>query len=203
MNEQSGSFFALSAPMRELTRITAVSLVLLIGIGFAAGLLRPGSMDPLMVRFTDAAAEIGLYQIEGFDLMITILANNLFSLLLAIAVGLVPYLHLSALMLGLNALLIGALGAWYQTSGRGLFAYLAGTLPHGITEGAALVCSCAAGLYVCRATTWAAGGKVEWRTVSRTLRECLRVYTRFVVPLSIASAALEAFVTPLIFSRFL
>lgn len=205
MNERSSAktYFALSDPMRELTGITTVSFFVLIAFGLIAGMLRPASVEPLLTRFTSAAAEIGLYQVDGFDLMVTILANNLFSLLLAIALGLVPFLHLPALMLGVNALLIGGLGAYYQTSGRGVAAYLAGTLPHGITEAASLILSCAAGLYVSRATTWAASGRVEWKTVARTLQECLRVFTRWIVPLSIVSAALEAFVTPLIFSRFL
>jgi uncharacterized membrane protein SpoIIM required for sporulation len=39
--------------------------------------------------------------------------------------------------------------------------------------------------------------------VARVLSESLRCFTRWIVPLTIVSSALEAFVTPLVFSRFL
>ncbi|MBE7003995.1 MAG: stage II sporulation protein M [Ruminococcaceae bacterium] len=205
MNERNGlaAYYAISAPLRELIRTTAISFLLLIGIGFSLAYLRPESLDPLLVSYTDAAAEIGLYQVGGWQLMITILSNNFLALLMAIALGLFPFLHLPALMLGFNSLLVGALGAYYLRSGRGLAAYLAGTLPHGITESAALVFSCAAGLYVCRASTWGVTGRVDAKTVARVLSESLRCFTRWIVPLTIVSSALEAFVTPLVFSRFL
>lgn len=197
------SFFALPAPLWEEAWKTAVAFLLLIAAGYSLSAVRPESFDPLLRLFTGAAASIGMYQVKGGVLMATLLSNNLLALLVAIAVGLIPLLHLSALSLGLNAMLIGALAAYYRRSGLGLAAYLAGTLPHGVTEGAALVLACAAGLYVCRATTYAALRRVDRRTVARTLGEVLRVYTHWIVPLLILSAALEAFVTPLIFGRFL
>ena len=197
------AYFALPAPLWEETWKTAVSFLLLIMVGYTLAAMCPESVDPLMRLFTGAAASAGMYQVKGGVLMATILSNNLLTLLVAISVGLIPLLHLSALSLGLNAMIIGALAAYYRRSGLGLAAYLAGTLPHGVTEGAALVLACAAGLYVCRATTYAMLGRVDRRMVARTLGEVLRAYTHWVVPLLVLSAALEAFVTPLIFGRFL
>lgn len=205
MNERPSirEFFALSGAMRELATTTAAAFGTLVAVGYSIALWMPGSVDTLLRTFTDAAANIGLYQVEGLPLMATILANNLLALLLVIAAGLVPILHLPALSLGVNALLIGGLAAYYRTTGRGLAAYLAGTLPHGVTEMSALVLACAAGLYVCRATTYGVLRRVDRKTVARTLSEALRVYIHWVVPLLLVSAALEAFVTPLIFSLFL
>ena len=197
------TYFALPAPLWEETWKTGVSFFLLIVIGYSLSLARPESIDPLLRMFTGAAASAGMYQVKGGVLMVTILSNNLLVLLVAVSVGLIPLLHLSALSLGLNALLMGALAAYYRRSGLGLPAYLAGTLPHGITESAALVLACAAGLYVCRATTYAVFGRVDRKMVARTLGQCLRAYTHWIVPLLVLSAALEAFVTPLIFGRFL
>ncbi len=197
------SFFSLPQALWEETRVTGAALVVLICVGFAIATFRPEWVEPMLRAFTDAAAEMGLYQASNWNLMAVILANNLLTLLTVIAAGLLPLLHLPALSLGLNALLIGGLGAFYQRSGLGLAAYLAGTLPHGVAELSALALSCAAGLYLCRATTYALLGRVDRKTVSRTLGECLRVYTHWIVPLLIVSAALEAFVTPLIFGQFL
>ena len=197
------TYFALPAPLWEETWKTAVSFLLLILVGYSLAAARPESVDPLLRLFTGAAASAGVYQVKGGVLMATILSNNLLTLLVSVSVGLIPLLHLSALSLGLNAMMIGALASYYRRSGLGLVAYLAGTLPHGVTESAALVLACAAGLYVCRATTYAVLGHVDRKMVARTLGECLRAYTHWIVPLLILSAALEAFVTPLIFGRFL
>ena len=205
MNGQTSikAFFALPPPLWAQIRTTAAAFGLLIAIGFALGTLRPESVDPLLRLFTTAAASAGLYQVNGAALMATILANNLLSLLVIIAVGLVPFLRLSAFSLGLNAMLIGGLAAYYRRSGLGLAAYFAGTLPHAFTELAALILACAAGFYLCRAVGGVVFGDGSSRTVARTLSECLRVYTHWVVPLLIVSAFLEAFVTPLIFGQFL
>ena len=203
MSRSLKTYFALPAPLWEETWKTAVAFLLLILTGYSFAAAHPESLDPLLRMFTGAAASTGVYQVKGGVLMATLLSNNLLALLVAISVGLVPLLHLSALSLGLNAMVIGALAAYYRRSGLGLAAYLAGTLPHGITESAALVLACAAGLYVCRATTYAVFGRVDRRMVARTLGEVLRAYTHWIVPLLILSAALEAFVTPLIFGQFL
>ena len=197
------TYFALPAPLWEETWKTGVSFLLLILLGYSFAAARPEAVDPLLRLFTGAAASAGIYQVTGGALMTTILSSNLLALLVSISAGLIPLLHLSALSLGLNAVFIGALAAYYRRSGLGLAAYLAGTLPHGVTESAALVLACAAGLYVCRATTYALFGRVNSKTVARTLGEGLRVYTHWIVPLLVLSAALEAFVTPLIFGRFL
>lgn len=197
------SFFALPRTLLEEIRTVAVSFAFLTAIGYILALVRPDSVKPLLSLFTEAAASIGIYDVDQMALMVTILSNNLLSLLVIIASGLIPFLHLPALSLGVNALLIGGLGAYYQQSGLGIPAYLAGTVPHGITELAALSVGCASGLFLCRATTYAATGHVNAKTVAQTLSVCLRAYVHWVVPLLAVSAFLEAFATPLLLNLFL
>lgn len=67
--------------------------------------------------------------------------------------GLIPFVPLSALALGTNALLLGAFAALYQHHGIGLGVYFIGILPHGIFELPALILSCALGLLICRTGT--------------------------------------------------
>lgn len=67
--------------------------------------------------------------------------------------GLIPFLPLSALALGTNALMLGAFAAIYQQQGIGLGVYVLGVLPHGIFELSALILSCALGLLICRTGT--------------------------------------------------
>ena len=115
MNQKSAvrAFFALPPHLVELVRTTAGAFAVLLAVGFTLGSLRPEAVEPLMRMFTNAAAGAGLYQVEGASLMALILANNLLSLLLVIAGGLVPFLRLPAFSLGLNA------GWPRSTSGRG------------------------------------------------------------------------------------
>ena len=187
--------------MRQKIKDAAIAFVILIVIGFLAGLLRPELTDRLLGMFTDAVGA-GLYELDDGALMAALLVNNLFSALVPVAIGLVPFLHLSAFSLGLNAILLGAFAAYYQRSGFGLAAYLAGTAPHGVTELAALSIACGAGLYLCDTVTGRLLGRDTEHTVAQCLGDCLRVYTRFVVPLLIVSALVEAFVTPRIFALF-
>lgn len=187
--------------MREKIKDAAAAFVILIAIGFAAGTLRPKATDWLLAYFTDAVGA-GLYELDAGALMAALLVNNLVSALVPIAVGLVPFLHLSALSLGINAILLGAFAAYYQRSGFGLAAYLAGTAPHGVTELAALSIACGAGLYLCDTVTGRILGRDTPRTTAQCLSDCLRVYVRFVAPLLIFSALMEAFVTPRIFALF-
>ena len=196
-------FFLLSpALLLHILRAGAAFLILLL-IGFFAGLLRPELTEPMLRLYTGTAADAGLYQVESGALMATILANNLLSALAPIAVGLIPFLYLSAFSLGLNAVIFGALAAYYQTSGLGLPAYLAGTLPHGVAELPALVISCGAGLYLCETVTGRVLGRDSAPPAPQALGEALKAYTHWVAPLLLIASALEAFVTPRIFALFM
>ena len=204
MNQQTlRAFFALPPHLRRQIHVTGYAFAALILIGFTAGMVRPEAIEPLMRLFVNAAADAGLYQVQGASLAASILSNNLLALLSAIAMGLVPFVHLPAMELGVNAMLIGGLGAFYIREGLGLSAYLAGTVPHGVFELPALVISCACGLYVCRAVTNSILGNGNAKAVATVLSQCLRVYVHYVLPLLAVSAALEAFVTPLILGQFL
>ena len=180
----------------------AWAFLALMAIGFAAGLLRPESTFPLMERFSLAAAEAGMYELDSGALMLTLLVTNLLTCLLAIAVGLVPFLRLTALFLGMNALLLGAFAAWYAQSGPGLAAYLAGTAPHGLTELSALTLCCGAGLYLCDCVTLRMLGRESGPTAASALGRCLRLFLRYAAPLLALSALLEAYVTPRLFALF-
>ena len=187
--------------MRQRIRQSAIAFVILIVIGFAAGTLRPEWTEGMLRLFTDAVGA-GLYELDAGALFTALLVNNLFSALAPIAVGLIPFLHLSAFSLGLNALLVGAFAAYYRTSRLGLAAYLAGTLPHGVTELAALSVACGAGLYLCDTVTGRILGREDTPPAAQVIGEALRVYARAVVPLLFVSALIEAFVTPRILSLF-
>ena len=197
------AFFALPPRRWEQFRVTALALAVLICVGYAVGLARPEAIEPLLALFVASAGDLIAQEPSGAVLMWAIFANNLTAMFSAMLAGLVPFLRLPALELGMNALLLGGLAAYYRQNGLGLASFLAGTLPHGITELSALALACASGLYLCRAVSGRLLKREGAPSVRRTFGECVRAYVRWILPLALVSAAIETYVTPLIFERFL
>lgn len=196
-------YFRLPPPLLTQVRNAAVAFLALIVIGFAVSLLRPDATYALLEFFMSRVAGAGMFEMGAGGLFAAVLVNNLLSAFMPITLGFLPFVRLPAFSLGLNAILLGAFAAYYQTSGLGLAAYLAGTVPHGVTELAALTISCGAGLYLCDVVTGRLLGRETEPTVGQAWRDCLRAYARWVLPLLFLSALIEAFLTPLIFNLFL
>ena len=196
-------YFDIPQSLREIIKVTALAFLALALIGFVLGLLRPETITPLLDMFARMVEENDLAEIEGAELMAEILTNNLTALFLAMFLGMIPFLRLPAMELGLNALLLGAMASVYQREGISLAAYFAGTLPHGITELSALVIAIAAGLNLCRAVSDTLLRRAEKGAVLRAVADAMLLYARFVMPLLLVSAFIEAFVTPSLMARFL
>ena len=128
-------------------------------------------------------------------MMATLFFNNVTASLLAMLYGLIPFVPLSALALGTNALLLGAFAALYQHHGIGLGVYFIGILPHGIFELPALILSCALGLLICRTGTEKLRKRSDVSFLRRVL-DCNRVFLSFVAPLLLVAALVEAYITP-------
>lgn len=128
-------------------------------------------------------------------MMATLFFNNITASLLSMLYGLIPFLPLSALALGTNALMLGAFAAIYQQQGIGLGVYVLGVLPHGIFELSALILSCALGLLICRTGTERIFKKSDTPFFRRVL-DCIRVFLTFSVPLLLVAALIETYVTP-------
>lgn len=195
-------FFTLPAPLWEQIRVTAGAFGVLVLVGFVVGLVRPAAVEPLLNLFSDMIELRGMEQLAGMELAESIFSNNLFALFWAIMLGFLPFLRLPALELGLNALLLGGFAAYYRHGGGSLVFYLAGVLPHGVTELSALVVSCASGLWLCRTVTDRILGREDTPTIRETFGGCMRAYVRYIAPLLLISALIETFVTPAILSQF-
>ena len=114
---------------------TAAAFAVLAVLGFAAGMLFPDAAQQLLDRFAAQLEQLGLSSnVPQSQMMATLFFNNVTASLLAMLYGLIPFVPLSALALGTNALLLGAFAALYQHHGIGLGVYFIGILPHGIFE---------------------------------------------------------------------
>ena len=107
------------------------------------------------------------------------------------------------LILFSNAFLIGAMGAYYRINGMPLSVFLAGILPHGVFELPALVLASACGVYLCRNMGRLVVGGPGRVPMVELLCGLLRVLLLTVMPLTVAAAFIEAYVTPAVMAFFL
>ena len=88
---------------------TAAAFAVLAVLGFAAGMLFPDAAQQLLDRFAAQLEQLGLSSnVPQSQMMATLFFNNVTASLLAMLYGLIPFVPLSALALGTNALLLGA-----------------------------------------------------------------------------------------------
>lgn len=178
---------------------TAAAFGVLTLLGFAVSLARPELAQGVLERFTAQIEQLGLTSdVPQSQMMATLFFNNVTASLLSMLYGLIPFLPLSALALGTNALMLGAFAALYLLQGLGLGVYLVGILPHGIFELTALILACTLGLLICRTGTDRIRRKKEAVPLWPRLQDCLRVFLFAVVPLLALAALVEAYVTPVL-----
>ena len=89
-----------------------------------------------------------------------LLANNLRACAVTMLYGLIPFVRLPALALGVNAVLLGGLAACYAATDTTMLLYAASLLPHGIFELPALILAFSMGLYICGHLTRPSSGRV-------------------------------------------
>ena len=178
---------------------TAAAFAVLAVLGFAAGMLFPDAAQQLLDRFAAQLEQLGLSSnVPQSQMMATLFFNNVTASLLAMLYGLIPFVPLSALAIGTNALMLGAFAALYLMQGYGLGVYLVGILPHGVFELTALILACTLGLLICRTGTDRLRRKKEAVPLWPRLQDCLRVFLFAVVPLLALAALIEAYITPVL-----
>lgn len=179
---------------------TAMAFLVLAVVSFAVGAAVPSLSEQVVAQFQQMVTQQGLAQQEDNVLLWSIFRNNLRAMTMCILYGLFPYLYLSALPLGINALLLGFMGAFYVNHGHSLAVYLLGVLPHGIFEITALLVAIACGLHLCAAVT----GRLrrgEGSGLRLLLPQLLRVLLLQLAPLVLLAALIETYVTPVILTH--
>ena len=99
---------------------TAAAFGVLVLLGFAAGMIFPDMAQQTLQNFAAQVEQLGLTDdVPQSQMMATLFFNNITASLLSMLYGLIPFLPLSALALGTNALMLGAFAAIYQQQGIG------------------------------------------------------------------------------------
>lgn len=182
---------------------SAIAFPLLAVLAFFICMFLPELREQLVALVMDTISGIGAIKEDGTLSALGIFSNNLQACAFTMVYGLIPFLQLPALALGINAMLLGVLAAWYVSEGLSLLAYLAALLPHGILELPALILAFSMGLYVCGHLT----RRCRRDKSALHVWDCLVLISRMLllvlIPLLAVAAVTEAYVTPVIASLFL
>lgn len=189
--------------LREEVQRSAMAFCVLVVLAFGVSLALPDLRDQAVALVLETMNGIGAVKEDGTLSALGIFLNNLRACAFTMVYGLIPFLQLPALALGVNALLLGVLAAWYVSEGLSLLAYLAALLPHGILELPALILAFAMGLYVCGHLTRRCRKDENTLHLWDCLVQISRMLLLVLVPLLAAAALVEAYVTPVVASLFL
>lgn len=182
---------------------TAIAFPLLAVLAFAAYMVLPDLRARLVDLVMDAMNGLNVTGENGSLSALGLLSNNVRACAFTMVYGLIPFLRLPAMALGVNAMLLGVLAAWYVSEDISMLGYLAAIVPHGIFELPALVLAFAMGLYVCGQLT----RRCRRDESALHVWDCLALISRMLllvlIPLLALSAVVEAYVTPVIASLFI
>ncbi|MDD3347538.1 stage II sporulation protein M [Oscillibacter sp.] len=182
---------------------TAVSFLLLAALFFAASMALPELRDFLVHQVLETLGGIGAIDDTGAISPLILFSNNVQACAMIMLYGFIPFLRMPAMTLGVNAMMLGVLGAWYAQQGVSPLIYLALLLPHGVVELPALVLAIATGLFLCDQVTRMIRGREHTLSLSDCLLLLCRMLLLVLVPALSAAALLEAYVTPLLMSILL
>lgn len=171
----------------------------IVALSFAASLLFPDQADAIITRYAQMLQQGGLTDESGNIQLFALLMNNLVAMTLSMVYGLIPFIRLPALTLGVNGATLGLFAGYYMHQNISLLKYLLGILPHGIFELTALILSAAMGLYLCETVTNALTKK-QTGSVGAAVSRCCRVLLLWVLPLLVIAALVETYITPILFN---
>lgn len=187
---------------RETGRSAAAFLILMV-LTCVGCLLIPGLLDLLSGVMGNLTVDLDAVTDESGNLSaLAVFVSNLQATTFIMLYGLLPFVQLPAMALGLNAVLLGWLAAVYVRNGLSLALYLAALIPHAIFELPAMMLAFGVGLYTCGQLTRRLRGNEETRSVTGCLSLMGQTLLLALAPLLLAAAFVEA-VTPAIAAWFL
>ena len=186
---------------RRMLGFCALGMLGAVVLGTVIGLAAPEVVLKTLDAFMAQMEQTGVVDEGGNFSVFVLLMNNWRAMLLSAAYGFIPFLFLPLVSLLTNGLLLGLLASLFLSSGA-LLPYLAGILPHGIFEIPAIVLSIACGMLLCRNMCRLVTGSPKRQPMVELLGDLLRVILLLVMPLTVAAAVVECYVTPLAMGLF-
>ncbi len=178
---------------------------------FAIFLLFSVAVYLLMLAFPDVSKQLFEYIGEIFESSgvldengnisaFLLFLNNARAGFIGMVWGFIPFIFFPVFAVFINGAIMGVtFGAYSVFSEVSPLALLAaGILPHGIFELTAIFLCWAMGLGICLQLTKKIFGAKTDVSFSYYIKRCLGVYIFFVIPLLVAAAVVESYVTPVI-----
>ncbi len=186
----------------EALLMTAAAFLIICLLGFGVSLFNKSIPEFVVNYFSQMIQNSNIITDEGAIRFGALLANNLRAAVFSVLYGFIPFIYLTALAVGMNALILGVLAAYYVSSGTSLLIYFAGILPHGVFELSALLITFALGLLLCRRITQYVRKNTKGM-MKPLLCNIARSFVMHVVPLLVVAAAVETYITPAVLALFM
>ena len=180
----------------KLPWIMGILFVVCSAAGYVIFALNPSLTNELMKAIMDMFAQSGVMDEAGGVSFFGILLNNWFAMLFSVLYGFLPFVFLPVLSIISNAILIGAMAAYYTISGLSLTLFFAGIVPHGIFEIPALLLVVSMGVALCRNIIRRITHSPKGVPMVDFLTGLLQTMLLLVFPLILVAAVVESFITP-------
>ena len=171
-------------------------------LGYGACRAQPELLEQIVGYFQEMVEESGIISENGSVSVLGLLVNNWMAMLVSILYGFIPFIFFPLISVASNAVIIGAVAAYYQALGLPLSLLLAGILPHGIFELPALVIAGAMGFLLCRNMVRIVLHSGRAAPLPELLINILRTLLFLIFPLLVCAALTEAYVTPAVMRLF-
>lgn len=186
----------------EALLMTAAAFLIICLLGFGVSLFNRSIPELVLNYFTQMVQDGNIITDDGIIHFGALLINNLRAAAISVLYGFIPFIYLTALAVGMNALIIGVLAAYYVNSGTSLLIFFAGILPHGVFELPALLIAFALGLLLCRRTTQYVRKNTKGM-MKPLLCNIARSFVMHVLPLLVMAAVVETYITPAVLALFM
>ncbi len=186
----------------EALLMTAAAFLIICLLGFGVSLFNRSIPELVLNYFTQMVQDGNIITDDGIIHFGALLVNNLRAAAISVLYGFIPFIYLTALAVGMNALIIGVLAAYYVNSGTSLLIFFAGILPHGVFELPALLIAFALGLLLCRRTTQYVRKNTKGM-MKPLLCNIARSFVMHVLPLLVMAAVAETYITPAVLALFM
>lgn len=190
------------ADLGEWLLMTAAAFLLICLLAFGTGLISKSLPEAVVNYFNELLQANDVVSDDGGVNLPALLGNNLRAAAFSVLYGCIPFVYLTALALGTNALVLGILAAYFVNNGASLAVYFAGILPHGVFELPALMLSFALGLLLCKRITQYVR-KNPKGMMKPLLGNIARCFLMHILPLLVIASVVETYVTPWVISLFL
>lgn len=186
----------------EALLMTAAAFLIICLLGFGVSLFDKSIPEFVVNYFSQMIQNSNIITDEGAIRFGALLANNLRASVFSVLYGFIPFIYLTALAVGMNALILGVLAAYYVSNGTSLLIYFAGILPHGVFELSALLIAFALGLLLCRRITQYVRKNTKGM-MKPLLCNIARSFVMHVLPLLVMAAVVETYITPAVLALFM